>query len=150
MQKTTGCVRAVAGLGLLLGMAGAAFAANPPATGLGQSWPNATDVSRDTHYHAYAFVLNGIKYVQINDANGNVLGAIGTSNGQFITLPVGRYAQHVHTPQQPASVSAATPITAPVVVYQDDTTQITAAAQSDGTMMIQAAFDPIEASSRIQ
>ena len=130
--------RVCAGL-LVLGLSSSAFAANPPATGLGQAWPNAVDVSSDPHFHAYVFMLGGVKYVQINDINGNVLAAIGMANGQFLTLPIGRFAQWVTTPQQPAAVvTTATPVTAPSTVYQDGTTQVTTTLQSDGTMQVSA------------
>ena len=63
-------LRRLALTGLLsFGLMGTAFA-QPPATGLGQSWPNTTDVSANPNWHAYVFVLGGIKYVQTNDLNG--------------------------------------------------------------------------------
>ena len=125
---------------LALAMSGAAFADQPPASGLGQSWPNASDVSRNPNFHAYVFTLGGIQFVQINDANGNVLGAVGTSGGQFITLPVGRFSQLVTTPQQgPSAPTTATPTTTPTTVYQDPATTVTATPLSDGTMMLKAA-----------
>jgi hypothetical protein len=145
--------RVCAGL-LVLGLSSSAFA-DPPATGLGQAWPNATDVSSNPNFHAYVFVLAGVKYVQINDLNGNVLAAIGTSNGQFLTLPIGRFAQLVITPQQPAAVvTTATPVSAPSTVYQDGTTQVTTTPQSDGTVQVSAALsncsDPIVCNTHIQ
>jgi len=83
--------------------------------------------------------MNGIKYVQVNDTNGNVLGTIGTANGQFITLPIGRYAQLVKTPQQSPEVTVtATPIAEVATVYQDENTIVTATPLSDGTIEIQA------------
>jgi len=67
-----------------------------------------------------------------------VLGTIGTSNGQFIVLPIGRYAQLVKTPQQAAAVTTtATPSAAPTIVYQDAETTVTAMPLSDGTVQIQ-------------
>lgn len=133
---------------LALAMSGAAFAAQPPASGLGQAWPNAADLSSNPNFHAYVFTLGGIQYVQINDANGNVLGAVGTSNGQFITLPVGRFSQLVTTPQQGPAVTPAAPAAAPTTVYQDTATTVTATPLSDGTMMLMAACsgDPAQCS----
>lgn len=136
---------------LCLGVSATAFAGNPPATGLGQAWPNAADVSANPNFHVYVFVLGGVKYVQVNDMNGNVLGAVGTASGQFITLPVGRFAQLVTTPQDSAAVATtATPSAAPAVVYQDGVTTVTATPLSDGTLQLNAAAaaigtcDPIE------
>jgi hypothetical protein len=124
---------------LALALSGAAFADQPPASGLGQSWPNASDVSSSPNFHAYVFTLGGIQFVQINDLNGNVIGAVGSSNGQFITLPVGRFSQLVSTPQQaPAVSTSATPTTSPTTVYQDSATTVTATSLSDGTMQLRA------------
>lgn len=146
--------RAVLAGFLVCGMSTSAFAVSPPSAGLGQAWPNAADVSSSPNFHAYVFKLGGIKYVQVNDLNGNVLGAIGTSNGQFITLPIGRFSRLVATPQ----ASAATPATAPaaasaITVYKDATTQITATPLSDGTVQLQAlstCTDPIECNNRVR
>ncbi|WP_266181600.1 hypothetical protein [Dyella humicola] len=139
---------------LSFGLVGTALA-QPPATGLGQSWPNTTDVSANPNWHAYVFVLGGIKYVQINDLNGNVLGAVGTANGQFITLPIGAFAQLVSTPQQPAAVATgAAPAAQPSTVYQDSSVQVTATPQTDGTVQLRAAVangcDPIDCNIRNQ
>lgn len=128
---------------LALGLSGAA-SAGAPAHGLGQAWPNAVDVSLNPHYHAYAFVSRGITYIQINDIAGNVLGAVGTSGGQFIVLPIGN-AQSVATPQQPVTASAATPAAASSTVYNDGATVITATPMSDGTTALQAATSSTQA-----
>ncbi|EIL88042.1 hypothetical protein UU5_17797 [Rhodanobacter sp. 115] len=141
MSKILFRVAAVVGLSMI-GATGVAMAANPPSSGLGQAWPNAADVSASPHWHAYVFTLGGVKYIQVNDLNGNVLGAIGTANGQFITLPIGAFSQLVSTPQQPAAntqaVAAAAPAAAPTTVYKDTTTQITATPMSNGTVMLKA------------
>lgn len=126
--------RIVTLMAFAMGLSGAAFAANPPTSGLGQAWPNAADVSASPDYHAYVFVIGGITYIQINDRNGNVLGAVGTASGQFITLPVGKFARLVHTPQQPAvAATTATPAAAPTTVYNDGRTLVTSTLMSDGT-----------------
>lgn len=117
---------------------GTAMAATP-ATGLGQAWPNASDVSTNPNFHVYVFTLGGVKYIQVNDTNGNVLGSVGTAGGQFITLPIGQFAQQVATPSQPASVAtSAAPAAAPAVVYNDGTTTMTATMLKDGTMSLRA------------
>jgi hypothetical protein len=109
-----------------------------PATGLGQAWPNATDVSANPNWHVYVFVLNGIKYIQVNDLNGRVHAAVGAANGASIVLPVGVDSQNVTTAAQTApastSSSAVGATSAPAqTVYQDSATTVTAAPQSDGT-----------------
>jgi len=133
-----------------IGTAGGALAANPPATGLGQAWPNAADVSANPNYHAYVFMLGGVKYVQINDANGNIIGAVGTANGQFLTLPIGRFPQYVSTPGQ-AAPSA--PVAAPSTVYQDGTTTIRATQQRSGATALDVSdcsTDPAKCNTRVQ
>jgi hypothetical protein len=145
MHKMT---RAALGMFLGLGLSGMVAAAEPPATGLGQAWPNATDVSASPNWHVYVFVLNGIKYVQVNDLNGNVIGAIGTAGGQFITLPVGQ-SHYVSTPQQRATRASSVRAATPTTVYNDGSTAITATPQSNGMTMLSAAAicsDPVECS----
>jgi hypothetical protein len=139
--------RRVAFAGVLaIGLSASAWAASPPSMGLGQAWPNTVDVSPNPGWHAYVFMLGGVKYVQVNDINGNVLGAVGTANGQFITLPIGQFSQLVATPQEPASSpTTATPVADPTTVYQDATTTVTATPLSNGAVQLNAtACDPIE------
>lgn len=125
--------RAVVTVGLVLGLSGAASAwAGAPATGLGQPWPNATDLSRSPHYHVYTFVQNGVRFIQVNGSNGTVLGAIGTASGQYIVLPIGNPSQ-VSTPQQSATTTTALPAAGPTTVYNDGTNTVTATPMSDGT-----------------
>lgn len=133
----------------LVTTSGAALAATPT-TGLGQAWPNTSDFSTNPNFHVYVFALGGIQYIQVNDLNGNVLGSVGTAGGQFITLPVGLFAQLVATPQQSAAVTTnAAPTAAPATVYNDGTTTVTATLLSDGTVSLNAAVsqttcDPID------
>jgi len=127
MSRTQGSIRkAVIASLLTIGLASTATAqTSAPATGLGQSWPNAADVSAAPNWHVYVFRLHGIKYVQINDISGTVHAAIGTANGATIVLPVGVDAQHVTTTASGASAASQ-------VVYQDATTTVTAIPQSSG------------------
>lgn len=124
-------------VGLAMGVSGVVNA-TPPATGLGQAWPNATDVSVSPHYHVYAFLLNGVRYLQVNGLDGSVLGAVGTAGGQFIVLPIGNATQ-VSTPQQSATTPTAATSSTSEVVYQDASTVLTATPQSDGTTALTAA-----------
>ncbi|WP_233171708.1 hypothetical protein [Dyella sp. ASV21] len=126
-------------LAISIATAASTALADAPATGLGQEWPNAPDVSAHPNFHVYVFALGGIDYIQVNDASGDVLGGVGTSGGQFITLPIGRYAQQVTTPDQPAaSPSNAAAMAAPASVYNDNDTVITATPMSDGTLQLRA------------
>src|SRR5690349_6055856 len=131
--------RAVLTVGLVLGLSGAAWA-GAPATGLGQKWPNATDLSRSPHYHAYTFVQNGVRFIQINGSDGTILGAVGTAGGQYIVLPIGN-ASRVSTPQQSAANTSTTiPAAAPTTVYNDGTTAVTATPMNDGSTALTAAL----------
>jgi hypothetical protein len=141
---------AVLAVSLAFGLSSAAWAGAPATNGLGSAWPNATDQSLATGFHAYSFSgVGGIQYIQINDANGNVLAAVGAVAGQYIVLPMGRFAQQVSTPQQ-TTTSAATPTAAPTQVYNDGTTSVTATPMSDGTLMMStsAVCDPIECNNK--
>lgn len=121
-----------------------------PATGLGQSWPNATDVSASPHWHVYVFQRNGVRYVQVNDLNGKVRGAFAASHGHFLTLPLGSDATRVATPDEPLPVSGST---AGEIVYQDSSVKVLVAPQTSGAASVYVAatdcHDPIECSSRI-
>ncbi|WP_205744353.1 hypothetical protein [Dyella sp. M7H15-1] len=105
-----------------------------PSTGLGQAWPNATDVSASPNWHVYVFVLNGVKYIQVNDLNGTVHAAVATANGTLMALPVGVDAQNVTTTTAAQSVSSTNSATQ--TVYNDGTTAITATPQSSGATQI--------------
>ncbi|MGC1550030.1 MAG: hypothetical protein WA777_16025 [Rhodanobacter sp.] len=125
---------ALAGL-FALGLTTSAFAQSAsPSTGLGQSWPNAADVSTNPNWHVYVFVLNGIEYVQVNDLNGTVHAAVGTAGGATIVLPIGVDAQNV----TPAPASAST-TSAATTVYSDSATTVTATPQSNGTTQFNVA-----------
>ena len=127
MSRTQGSHRKAVLAGFLtIGLTSTVTAqTSAPATGLGQSWPNAVDVSTAPNWHVYVFRLHGIKYVQINDINGTVHAAIGTANGATIVLPVGVDAQNVRTTASAASAATQ-------VVYQDAATTVTATPQSTG------------------
>jgi len=145
--------RAVLGVGLAAVLASTAMAASPN-SGLGQAWPNAPDVSKNPNFHIYVFDFGGVRYIQVNDANGNVLGTVGSAGGTFLTLPIGRYANLVDTPSQPAALPAATqPAAAPKPIYDDGTTAITATPLSNGATQLRAADacgDPVSCNIKVQ
>jgi hypothetical protein len=135
-------------------LAAPAMAQQQPSSGLGSAWPTDTqDVSRVPGFHAYAWVKGGVKYVQINDNAGNVLAAFATANGTFLPLPMGREAANLRTPHD-APASAASASSSGVTVYQDDSVSVTAATQSNGTMLLKAASastctNPVECSTHL-
>lgn len=108
-----------------------AHAGTVPATGLGQSWPNATDVSASPRFHVYVFQRSGVRYVQVNDAAGTVRGAVAVVDDQALDLPVGVDANRW-------SEAAAGSATAGETVYRDEAVSIAVVPQPDGTMRLMA------------
>ncbi|MGO4701435.1 hypothetical protein [Dyella sp. 2RAB6] len=121
--------------------------ASQPASGLGQAWPNAPDVSASPHWHVYVFERDGVRYVQVNHANGRVLGAFATAGGQFLVLPMGIGANLSVAP-----TGSTTPTTGEIV-YADGTVQVTATPAADGSLNLRAmdlpCSDPVECSTHI-
>jgi hypothetical protein len=113
--------------------------AQAPGTGLGQAWPNATDVSVSPHYHVYVFVRDGIRYVQINDLNGTVRAAVAMADNVVLVLPVGVDAAHVTTQlgMVPAHAGATE------TVYSDSNTRITVTSTGTGAVQINVATTPV-------
>jgi len=119
-------------------------------TGLGQSSPNATDVSTNPGYHVYKFRKGSMTYIQVNDSFGNVRGAFSrTVTGDHYGMPIGSDASNAATDIETLPAPASTAYT---VVYQDGATVIAVAPQSDGTMRLMAAQveckNPVECTSR--
>jgi len=127
-------------------------------TGLGQSWPNAPDVSANPNWHVYVFHRDGIRYIQVNDLNGHVRGAFAAANGEFLALPIGSDAQRLVIPSPSsgtadAMASTGTAADDETTVYQDDSMQVLAAPQSNGTMELyvhKKCTNPYQCSGRIQ
>lgn len=133
MSRDRGIRKALLAGFIAFGLSSTAFAQTAtPANGLGQSWPNATDLSASPAWHVYVFVKDGIKYVQVNDLNGTVHAAIGTAAGATIVLPIGADAQNVTTSAPSSSASSA------VIVYKDASTTVTAVPQSNGATTFSA------------
>ncbi len=125
-----------------------------PATGLGQSWPNASDVSSSPRWHVYVFLKDGVRYIQVNDLNGRVRGAFAAANGQFLVLPIGVDAERASAgPNASALTTAATGVTGETV-YRDGDVRITAHFLANGAMAFDATSttcsDPVECSTHIQ
>ncbi|GLQ49620.1 hypothetical protein ACFFJT_04215 [Dyella flava] len=127
MSRTLGVRKALLAGFVALSLTSTVFAqTSTPATGLGQSWPNAADLSASSNWHVYVFVLNGVEYIQINDLNGTVHAAIAAANGGVVVLPMGIDSQNVQTTASGATSTAQT-------VYSDATTTVMATPQSNGT-----------------
>jgi hypothetical protein len=118
-------------------------------SGLGQSWPNATDVSSSPNYHVYVFERGGTRYIQVNDAGGNVRGAFARTTYKLVTLPIGTDATRLATSDEPLPAPAST---SGETVYHDDAVQLFVAPQSGGTMQLMLVpsncKNPVECSSR--
>lgn len=127
--------RFVSFLGLLsvcavAGTASAAAATASSGTGLGQSWPNVPDVSRNGSFHAYVFERNGIRFIQINDSNGAVRGAVAYVAGEVLTLPIGLDAGNVVVGEGGSAPSGGQS------VYQDGEVSINVSGQPNGAMQL--------------
>lgn len=132
MVRIPRSIALVGGFCTLLSATAAFAQSTQPSTGLGQSWPNAADVSASPHYHVYVFWKDGIRYFQINDLNGNVRAAIAVANHVVLVLPVGLDAATVVIGSQ---VSAKTS-SGSETVYSDRELTLTATPQSDGRVVI--------------
>lgn len=121
-------------------LSASAFAYQAPATGLGQSWPNAADVSVSPHYHVYVFVRDGIRYIQVNDLNGTVRGAVAIADRVVLVLPVGVDAPYVTTQHAQVPVTAANAET----VYRDSGTRVTATPTNTGAVQLDVATQSTE------
>lgn len=58
-------------------------------SGLGQSTPDALNLSASPDWQVYQFNRNGMRYFQVNDAMGRVHAAVAVANGVMMVLPVG-------------------------------------------------------------
>lgn len=120
----------------------AAFA-QAPVTGLGQSWPNAADVSVSPHYHVYVFVRDGIRYIQINDLNGTVRAAAAIADDVVLVLPVGVDAPYVTVQHSLAQSVGAENASLTETVYSDSSTRITATPTSTGAIQFSVVTTPV-------
>lgn len=125
--------------------------ASPASTGLGEKWPNATDVSVSPDWHVYTFDKNGTKYIQINDAVGNVRAALARTPYAVVGLPIGSDAGNVATPSEPLPAPASRTST---LLYQDSSLKVFVAPQVNGTARMMAVpgdcTDPLACSKSLQ
>ncbi|MET0505318.1 MAG: hypothetical protein ABWZ85_08305 [Luteibacter sp.] len=104
-------------------------------SGLGQSWPNAPDVSASPNYHVYVFQRGNTRYIQVNDATGKVRAAVARTPYSLIGTPVGSDAMNVATADEPLPPPASSQGD---TVYQDGAVKVVVAPQPDGTLRIMA------------
>jgi uncharacterized coiled-coil protein SlyX len=72
----------------------------------------------------YVFYRNGVRYFQVNDLNGNVLGAFATQGHQFLVLPMGATSGVVNVLSNAATSANANSSTE--TIYSDKSITITA------------------------
>lgn len=109
---------------------GTATAGTVPVNGLGQSWPNSPDQSASPEFHVYTFDRKGVRYIQVNDTNGTVRGAVAVIGDEVMALPMGTDA---------GRWSASTPNTARAAgpsVYQDAAVRVSAMPLPDGSLRL--------------
>lgn len=119
------------------------FASEPAATGLGQSWPNATDVSLSPQYHVYVFVRDGLRYIQVNDLNGTVRAAVAVDDNVVLVLPIGVDTPYVSVKHSYVQSAGGEDTSATDVVYSDSTTRIAATPTSAGALQISVTTTPV-------
>lgn len=127
---------------------GPALATSAPNTGLGGTWPNATDVSTNPNWHVYVFQKGDTRYIQINDATGAVRGAFARTPYALKGLPIGSDANQLATPDEPLPAPASANS---VQVYSGDGVEGYVAPQADGTARLmlvptECKGDPVECS----
>lgn len=133
-------------------ISGGALADSPASSGLGQSWPNAPDLSSSPRYHVFVFVKDGVRFIQVNDATGRIRGALATAGDQTLVLPMGTGSQVVVQNAPVANTPAPAPSANAESVYQDDQVTITAQPQRSGVLRLQVANackDPISCNTQV-
>lgn len=96
----------------------------PAKSGLGESYPETMDLAPESAYDVYAFELDGIKYLQVNDG-GQVRFAVGYIGSTMWAVPAGMDASRVRLPGDPVPSGQGT------VVYSGEVT-VTRYATADG------------------
>lgn len=62
---------------------------------LGSAAPNRPNYSLTPSWRAFAYDRGGVRYIQLNDADGVVHAVVGTNGGATLVLPLGVDADHV-------------------------------------------------------
>lgn len=92
--------------------------------GLGESFPNATDLAADPAWQVYEFERDGVRYIQVNDRAGIVRAAAGRIGNTAWVMPIGVDADRVAVPGDALPVGAARVLyrgsDVEVVLYQDN------------------------------
>ncbi|MBB3832602.1 hypothetical protein FHR55_000768 [Xanthomonas arboricola] len=68
------------------------------ATGLGDSHPNATNLTLDPAWSIYEFQRDGVTYLQINDNSGTVRAVVARVDNALWVLPMGKDVDRVSIP----------------------------------------------------
>ena len=105
----------------------------PAKSGLGEAYPSTVDLAPDSAYDVYAFELDGIRYMQVNDS-GQVQFAVGYIGPTIWAVPAGVNASRVRLPGDPLPAGHG------VVVYSGDIT-VTRYATADGEVWVVSPVD---------
>lgn len=100
----------------------------PAATfGLGQAFPQASDLAADPAWQVYEFERDGIRYTQVNDQNGIVRAAAGRIGDTLWVMPMGVDADRVAVPGDAVPVGRPRVLVkrkdVEVLLYQDGSRQ---------------------------
>ncbi|WP_045771178.1 hypothetical protein [Xanthomonas albilineans] len=81
-----------------------------PTVGLGESLPNARNLSLDPEWRIYEFQRDGLVYLQVNDFKGNVRAVVGNVSGVLWVLPMGADVSRVSLPTKGSETKGALPV----------------------------------------
>jgi hypothetical protein len=87
-------------------------------TGLGETLPRTSNLSKDLEWQIYEFQRDGVRYLQINDNVSNTRAAIGQIGATAWVLPIGRDADRVVVQSNTSTAVAGR------VVYRDNKIQV--------------------------
>jgi hypothetical protein len=106
--------------------------------GLGESHPNAKNLSKSSNFQVFKFNKNGVTFFQINDNAGNVLTAVGVAGRETFVIPIGSLSAAQVVVNQGITANATAAATCPCsaeVVYDDATTRIVVVYGSNGEVI---------------
>ncbi|WP_045739491.1 hypothetical protein [Xanthomonas sp. MUS 060] len=78
-----------------------------PTVGLGESLPNARNLSLDPAWSIYEFQRDGVAYLQVNDLTGHVRAVVGNVSGVLWVLPMGADVSRVSLPAKGSEAKGA-------------------------------------------
>lgn len=83
--------------------------------GLGQSYPEAKNLSRHPDWRVYVFARDGFNYLQVNNDRGQVHVVIARAGQEFWALPSGELSARISLP---SSLDRSLPDVVPSEIYR--------------------------------